>query len=370
MRSITTPILQVILILASACTVNPQSSSVPEGRRLRDIVADKYPHGNLLVGATTGSWSFNEPIGEIMDREFSYVTPENDFKHRIIRSNPNDWDWSLADAWLQHIVENGQVLRIHGPISPQCSNWAKEDSRTAEELSLELDSFMTALCKRYNGAAGIHYLDVVNEVALGDGSWHHPKPGTDQWENPWLKIGQDNDPNQTPLYVEQAFAIANEHAPDLKLIFNNHCHPGTQGMEKVKETILYLRDRGYRVDGLGWQSHIEVGWATEENLRELRKVIDWCQERNLEFHVTEFSAWIMDASTQTLDEQAYTYGAIMDILLEELDNRTMGWNTWHITDAAGWHSERLPSLFDTNYLPKPAYYRLQQSLESGGKEAR
>jgi GH35 family endo-1,4-beta-xylanase len=347
------------------CFIQGQSLPVPDGRRLRDIVDDKYPDGKLLVGATTGSWGFNKPIGEIMDREFSYVTPENDFKHAIVRKNPDGWNWSYADAWLSHIIENNQVLRIHGPISPQCSMWAMEDNRTAEELSNELDTFMTALCKRFNNVEGFKYMDVVNEVALTDGSWHHPKPGTDGWENPWFAIGQDDDPNQTPLYIKQAFAIANEHAPDLKLIFNNHCHPGTAGMEKVKETILYLIERGYRVDGLGWQAHIEVGWVSKENLGELSDLIDWCQERKLEFHVTEFSAWITDKETQTLEQQAYTYQAVMDVLLEKLDNLTIGWNTWHITDAAGWRKELIPSLFDDNYHPKPAYYSLQQSLESG-----
>jgi len=354
-----------VLLVASGCLLQAQSLPVPEGRRLRHIVEDKYPDGKLLVGATTGSWGFDEPIGEIMDREFSYVTPENDFKQAVVRNNPDGWNWSRADAWLPHIVKNNQVLRIHGPISPQCSKWAKEDVRTPEELSSELNIFMTALCKRYNKVEGIKYLDVVNEVALSDGSWHHPKPGTDKWENPWLIIGQDNDENRTPLYVKQAFAIANEHAPDLKLVFNNHCHPGTAGMEKVKETVLYLRERGYRVDGLGWQAHVEVGWATEDNLQELRKVIDWCQERNLEFHVTEFSAWIMNKETQTLEEQAYTYMAVMQVLLEKLDNLTIGWNTWHITDAKGWKAERIPSLFDTTYHPKLAYYALQRTLESG-----
>lgn len=343
-----------------------QSLPMPDGRRLRDIVADKYPEGNLLVGATTGSWGFSNPVGELMDREFSYVTPENDFKHSVIRSDPNQWSWDRADAWLQHIVDNDQVLRMHGPIAPQCSRWAKEDLRTAEELSAELDTFMTALCQRYNGVEGILYLDVVNEIALPDGSWLGPKSGTDSWENPWFKIGQDSDPNRTPLYVSQAFGIANEHAPDLKQILNNHCHPGTAGMEKVKETILYLRDRGYRVDGLGWQAHVDVGWASEENLQELREVIDWCELQNLEFHITEFDAWITNPYTQSLEDQAYTYKSIMDVLVEKQDGLTIGWNTWHITDAAGWMPERIPSVFDEVYKPKPAYYALQLALEARG----
>ena len=37
--------------------------------------------------------------------------------------------------------------RLHGPISPQCSKWAKDDSRTAEELKQNLFEYMTAQCK-------------------------------------------------------------------------------------------------------------------------------------------------------------------------------------------------------------------------------
>lgn len=362
------PFLSIVTLLIFFQTYSETNAQlpIPEGRRLRDIVAENYPEGKLLIGATTGAWGLTEFIGDVMDREFSYVTPENDFKHSVIRANHDSWNWSRADAWLQHIKDNNQTLRIHGPIAPQCSNWAKEDNRTAEELSEELDTFMTALCQRYNGVEGIKYLDVVNEIALDDGSWFGPRIGTDQWENPWLKIGQDDDPNKTPLYIKQAFAIANEYAPDLKQIINNHCHPGTAGMEKVKETALYLRDRGYRIDGIGWQAHVEVGWATQGNLQHLRDLIDWCQERNLEFHITEFDAWILNPTTQTLEGQAYTYKAIMDVLLEKLDTITIGWNTWHITDASGWQIERIPSLFDENYKPKPAYYAFQLALETKG----
>lgn len=363
-------VLGVLLVCMGAGEkVAAQALPVPEGRRLREIVRAKYPEGNLLVGATTGSWGFTNPIGEIMDREYSYVTPENDFKQAVIRNDPDSWNWSRADAWLPHILDHKQVLRIHGPISPQCSKWAKEDLRTAEELSRELDTFMTALCQRYNGVAGIGYLDVVNEIALDDGSWFGARPGTDLWENPWVKIGLDNDPEQTPLYIRQAFGIANEHAPDLKQIVNNHCHPGTAGMEKVKETILYLRERGYRVDGLGWQAHVDVAWPSEENLQHLRELIDWCKAQNLEFHITELDVYIYSYYTQILEKQAKAYKDIMDVVVEKVDGMTIGWNMWHISDASGWQPERKPAIFDDQYRPKRSYYELQLALETKGDYA-
>ena len=174
--------------------------------------------------------------------------------------------WEQSDAWLQHIEENKQVLRIHGPVSPQCSRWAKGDTRTPDELRQNMEEYFTELCKRYNGKPGIIALDVVNEVAI-NGKWHTNKPGLD-WENPWYIIGLDDDKNKTPSYIRRAFEIANEFAPDLKLIFNHHEKTINQASwELIKQTIAYIRGLGLRVDGIGWQSHIDVGWEKEENLK-------------------------------------------------------------------------------------------------------
>ena len=339
-----------ILFIFALLSVIPMRAqlSVPDGRRIRDIVDEKHPDGEFLVGATTGSWAFGQSVAKVMDREYSYVTPENDFKQSVIRADPNAWNWSRADAWIQHIIDNGQVLRMHGPISPQCSQWAREDDRTAAELAAELDTFMTALCMRYNGVQGIEYLDVVNEIALDDGSWFGPKNGTDSWENPWTRIGYDSDPMHTPLYIRQAFAIANEHAPDLKLMVNNHCQPGSAGMEKVKSTILYLRDLGYRVDAMGWQSHVDVGWEKESNLQALAGVIDWCNANEVEFHITEFDAFIEGQYYPTFEMQANTYKAILDVMLRKMGDLPMGWNMWQVSDAVGWMTAKRHAAFDAD----------------------
>ena len=76
-----------MFLLASSITPADEPP-VPKGRRLREIVADHFPRGNVLIGGTTGSWSLGKTHGIILDREFSYVTPENDFKHGTIRRRP------------------------------------------------------------------------------------------------------------------------------------------------------------------------------------------------------------------------------------------------------------------------------------------
>ena len=61
-----------------------------------------------------------------------------------IRSNnpkPGVWDWNLIDDYLDFADKNNITLRIHGPISPQASRWAKADNRTKEELENKTDNY-------------------------------------------------------------------------------------------------------------------------------------------------------------------------------------------------------------------------------------
>jgi len=338
----------------------------PAGRRLKDIVSENYPEGNLLVGGTTGAWALGEKTGIILDREFSYVTPENDFKQRTIHPDNSDtWNWEAADKWVEHVAESGQCLRIHGPIGPQCSQWAQEDHRTAEELEKNLRDFMKALCMRYNGKTGVEYLDVVNETVSTEGLWFGPKAGY-QWENPWPIIGYDTDQNRTPLYLKYAFEIATEYAPDMKLIYNQHTdYIFSLDWDLIKATVLYLRAEGLRVDGIGVQGHFNAGWELiSGQVKALEDLIDWAHQNNLEFHITEFSAWMQDGiSAEELEKQAATYKAVMEIMIDKSKNGTIGWNTWHIDDGSGWRKNLYPALFDTSYVAKPAYYAIQEVLE-------
>ncbi len=356
-------ILLLIIIFASRSLA--QNPPIPDGRRLREIVDDKYSDGSIIIGGTTGAWAFGTNTGILLDREFSYVTPENDFKQwNIHPDNSSYWNWVEPDAWINHTVSNGQILRIHGPIGPQCSEWAQEDSRTPTELEQNMIDFFTALCQHYNGTANFEYMDVVNETVI-NGEWHKDKPGLG-WECPWYKIGVDNDANNTPLYIRKAFEIAQLNAPDKKFIYNHHEYPiVTDSWNLIKETVLYLRNLGLRVDGIGWQGHVENGWANQGQLDALRDLIDWAHNNDLEFHITEASVWLLAGiSQQQLELQAETYNAILDVLLEKRSSGKVGWNTWHIDDGSGWHNELYPSLFDSAYTAKPAYYWIQDALEN------
>jgi endo-1,4-beta-xylanase len=339
---------------------------IPSGKRLREITLSSFPDNSFILGVTCGLWAFDYPAGAIVDREFGYLTPENDFKQNIIHPDNSTWHFENAEIWIEHARANGQILRMHCPIGPQISDWAEEDTRTAEELELNMNEFLTAVCTKLNGISHIRYMDVVNET-VKNGGWFGPEPGAGKgmWENPWTKIGFDTDANRTPLYIKKAFRITNRYAPGIKQLYNHHEGPeNSASWNLIKETVLYLKKDGIRIDAIGWQAHVESGWSTEANLQSLSELIDWTHANGMEFHVTEASAFIKGRVTEeALALQAETYAAILDLLLEKSRSGLVGWNTWHLTDAYTYRSEYHPALFDARGNAKPAYYAIQKILE-------
>jgi len=352
------------LLLLVCGAVGAAEPPVPDGPRLKDIVAERYPGGQLQIGGTTGWAKRERGAGVVLDREFGYITPENDFKQHTVHPSPGLWDWSAADSWVEHGRGTGQVLRMHSPIGPQCSTWAKDDARTGEELRANLTEFLTALCQRFGAAEPVKWMDVVNETVLSTGQWAEPRPGTDGWENPWPTMGYDEtSPLRPPLYLREAFAIAGREAPRIALIYNQNGSMQAPMWARVKAAIGYLREQGLRVDVVGWHAHVDVGWEqVPGNLDKLHDLIRWAHANALAFHVPEQTVWLKQA--KDYDAQAATYAAIVGALLQHRGAGQVTWNTWNLGDGDPWARTRPYEgcLFAADYAPKPAYYAIQRVL--------
>ncbi len=353
-------------------TTSSDTLPIPSGRRLREIVADKYTDSNVYIGGTTAAPYWGTFSEEILNSEFSYVTPANGFKQTQIHPEPGKYNWETSDAWIQKAQNNNQVVRMHSPISPQCSQWAKDDSRTGEELLQNLEEYVTELCKRYNNKENILWMDVVNEtVDKFTGDWFGPKPGTDKWENPWTIIGFDttDDGLNPPIYIDRAFELANQFAPNIKQIINQHGTMDDIIWDKIKALVMYLRGKGRRVDGIGFQAHVDVGWENGvndkgvNNIVALENLIDWAHANNLEFHITENNVFLRNGNEGKWEEQAETYKAIVKALLSRRNSGVVTWNTWMLRDNIGQSGYATPSLFRENGTAKPAYYAVQGILE-------
>ena len=348
---------------------------VPDGRRLREIVADNYPDGNVFIGGATqsGYWDTDSEI--ILNREFGYITPANDFKQTYIHPEPEVFRWDLPDLWVEKAQKNNQVIRMHSPISPQCSKWAKDDSRTPQELLQNLEEYVTAVCQRYNDYENVVWMDVVNEtIDKTTGAWFGPKSGTDKWENPWTIIGFDTlgtlpDTMIVPHYIVRAFELANQYGPNIKQIINQHGTMNDAAWDRVKKLVVFLRAEGLRVDGIGFQGHMNVGWEKEvndsgvNNITALGNLIDWAHTHDLDFHITENNVYLRDGNEGKWEEQAATFKAVVKMLLSKRESGLVTWNVWMIRDSDGIAANRTPVLFFEDGSAKPAYYAIQDVLE-------
>ena len=362
-------IFYILFLLVSTTKTYSQEYKESDSESIKSIIKKQYPENNVFVGTTLGYEQLGTVVEKLFLKDFNYATSRNFAKQSYIHPKPTLWKWDRLNTFIAFGKKNNIALRIHGPISPQASKWAKNDSRTAEELEKNMTEYMMALSKKINKENTIKWMDVVNETVERDGSWFANKPGVKEWENPWVKMGYDK--NGVPLYITKAFQIANKCAPNISQVFNQHGGMESVMWEKVKETILYLRKQGYRVDGLGWQAHLKSNSRVvdeSKNLEYLAKLIDWAHANQLDFHITEFDYHLKtgDNTPENYKMQAKAYATILKIVLEKRKSGVVTFNVWGFTDGAdGKNAHRF--LYDENLKPKPAYFAIKRTLKKNSK---
>ncbi|MGB7324048.1 MAG: endo-1,4-beta-xylanase [Rubripirellula sp.] len=379
-RSVAFALLTVILLL-TICESNAQDNAkkkrkktrsaaaaqlpdvpVPTGPRLRELA----PLGGscpLIIGGTISAPLLGTAAETIINREFQFITPANAFKQAAVHPEPGQWKWKKADAWVDRCEQRGEIMRLHACVSPQCSAWAEEDDRTPEELRQVMEEYVEGICKRYGNRKCVKWIDVVNETVSRDGEWFGPKEGVGKWQNPWTQIGfDDTHPLKPPVYIQRAFEIAAQHAPNVKLLYNQHGDMEPAAWKKICSMVLYLREKNVRIDGIGWQAHVKSGFENEPgNMQRLNQLIDWAHSNELEFHVTENTVWTQDNDDEA---QAATFAAIVRTLLEHSKNGVVTWNAWQMRDTDTKRADDRGNLFDKDGKPRPSYYAVQKILMS------
>lgn len=350
-------------------------SAVGEELSIRNIIDTYYKGIPIYIGASGHQKNFGAISDSVLNKEFGYITPVNDFKQSYIHPMFNKWKWERSDAWIKSAKENNQLIRIHGPISPQCSPWTREDNRTPAELSRMLDEFLIALCSRYNNENSVQWIDVVNETIavkdikdplgnVSEGDWFAPRKGNDKWENPWTIIGADETSEiKVPLYIDRSFEIANKYASNKKFLINQHGAFEEKVWERMKELVAYLRNKGHRVDALGWQAHVDTGWEKiPGNIERLSAFIDWCHQNELEFHITEYNVWLKTPEDGSETDQANTTEAIFRVIHSKRNNGVIGFNVWGVIDSDTANPDWNGALWSNDGKQKESVERIKKVL--------
>ena len=146
---------------------------------------------------------------------YDIITPENLMKPEEMQRTQGTFKYSASDKMMEFAQAN--KLTVHGHClawHQQSGNWLGTSAKDREEAIEQLRAHINGVAGHYQGQ--IYSWDVVNE-AINDGV---NLPADGDWkkclrQSQWTKsIGDD--------YIEIAFQLAHEAAPDAKLYYNDY----------------------------------------------------------------------------------------------------------------------------------------------------
>lgn len=292
------------------------------------------------------------------DSDARCVTSENEFKMgNLWPEEEKELNFKDADA----IRDFAQLhnLRLHG----HTLIWAKDQSTPAwvkayegtpnavAKLTEILQKHITTVVTRYKGV--VKSWDVVNETT-------DPESGLFR-SSVWSRVlGMD--------FFRMAFAAAAAADPDCKLFYNDVNFE--TGNENRYELVMNLKNTldaaGVPFHGVGFQMHTIIDREADD----IRDRLNLYSNANFLVHISE-----LDIQTNTtrspytsytpeLEERlAGLYENIFDAYQKGVSPQNRwGITMWSVSDTDNYmnqgNDEHYPMLFDHDYNPKLAYYRV------------
>ncbi|RSL31955.1 hypothetical protein D7Z54_18425 [Salibacterium salarium] len=374
-----------LLTPASAVYGNESEETISaiDADPLKNRYSDSFP-----IGAAVEPEQLEGTHGDILKRHYNSIVAENVMKAENIQPEEGEFNFEEADKIVKFANENEMNLRFHNLIwHSQIPEWFfqdeegnpmvdETDSEKREEnkkLLLErLETHIKTIVERYKD--DVDSWDVVNEVIADDASNDRGLR-----ESKWYQItGTD--------YIRTAFETARQAAGEDAMLYINDYNTE----EAPKRTYLYdlvkdMVEDGVPIDGVGHQSHIQIGWPS---LEDTAKSINMFADLGLDNQITELDVSVYgyppsgewhsfdDIPESTLENQADHYDDLFD-LYEELDNKISNVTFWGIADDHTWLDDRTedpngkdaPFVFDPDFNVKPAYWSIMDETKSDDFES-
>lgn len=331
---------------------------------------------DFLIGAaldTSMVTGGNPRAAEIVARQFSSITAENDMKWSSIHPEPDRYNFRPADAYVDFgaghdIAVIGHTLVWHNQTPPWV--FLGDDGKPAsrELLLRRLRDHIHTVVGRYRGR--VKGWDVVNEAVRDNG----PEVLRD---SPWQRIIGDD-------YLDHAFRFAREADPRAELYYNDY---GLFNREKRTRALRMLRGliaRGVPIDGVGLQGHYQIDYPPVADIEQA--ILDFAA-LGLKVMITELDVDVLPSRSQIgvadlarredyeaalnpwanglpETEQARLARRYADLFALFLKHRkTITRVTfWGLDDGQSWLNNfpvpgrtNYPLLFDRGLNPKPAF---------------
>jgi endo-1,4-beta-xylanase len=351
---------------------------------LKDLYADDFLFGGALNDDVVNGKDPKAAV--IAEKHFSTITAENTMKWMRIHPEPDRYDFSASDRFVDFGVKNNMFVIGHTLIWHwQTPKWVFEDDHgnpaTREELLARMKDHISTVVGHYKGR--VHGWDVVNEILDDEGNLRKTK---------WLEIiGED--------YIAKAFEYAHEADPDAELYYNDFSLELPAKRDGCVRLVKKLQAKGVPIHGVGIQAQawrlppVPPGYPSLENVEDFITAVS---ATGVKVMVTEMCIDVLPAALDKmgadlklraeLEEEfnPYTKG-LPDDMQKKLADRYAELFTlyrkhadkisrvtlWGVYDKTSWLNNwpirgrtNYPLLFDRNYKPKPAFYALVETAQS------
>lgn len=274
--------LAAALLLASC--VQPEPA-------LKDVFA-----GSFVLGAAINEAQISgEDIkgDSVLVRHFAAIEPENCLKSGEIMPVFGQYDWILADKYVEFgekygLDVYGHCLIWHSQCTPDFCYDQDGNLISPELLKERMKQHISTLMGRYKGH--IKGWDVVNEAIMEDGTYRN---------SPFYQIlGEE--------FIPWAFQCAYEADPECELYYNDYAMHEPAKLDAVIKMANQIKERGIRIDAIGFQGHLGMDYPDLELYeKHIRRVKD---ETGLDVCITELDMSILPTLTRSADlgEMSFT----------------------------------------------------------------
>lgn len=312
----------------------------------------------------------------LLERDCGLLVPENEMKWQALRPSPTQFAFARFDAIVAYAERHGMAVRGHNllwhqpkwmPRWEESYDFGANPRREAERL---LTEHIRTVCRRYDRRIGGY--DVVNEAV-------NPADAT-LYQTVLSRALGGAEPT-----IDLAFHTARAEAPHAQLVYNDYMswEPGNENHRAgVLRLLEGFRKRGTPVDALGVQSHLitlgtDSAGAVTRLERAWRGFLDTVTGMGYKLLITELDVRDnnLPADPEIRDRAAadytrgyldlmFTYPQLRDVLV------------WGMSDRYSWiegfeprpdHARRRPTLYDTEFRPKPMRAAVAAALAAAPK---
>ncbi|GAB3317536.1 hypothetical protein GCM10027299_08940 [Larkinella ripae] len=279
-----------------------------------------------------------------------------------IERKPGQFTFKEPDFWVNFTEQN--PLRLHGHCLLYhigAPNWWKGFGSDTAGFEKAVERHIKTTVGRYKGK--IKSWDVINELFKYDSGIIRPTFFREYYPNDKAYVA----------FVKRCFQWAHEADPNALLFYNDFSFEDYPAkVQAVLDLIEDFRESGTPIHGIGTQMHIRFNTSNkgiESSLRALASTGLWIHISELDIQMNPKNNNAIIFSKSYLDLQRVKYQDIARIYRKQVPGtQQYGITLWSFGDADSWlitdkKQRDIPTLFDTKYQKKPAFYGLLSGLK-------